>query len=173
MLKECFTLSIRLTTMGGCFGCREREGDIPFKLWSNNNLNNSEERSMPMKSCGEGVETHGDCVEILCNALSYRGNRLMAQGDRAALQEGATVLQCVKAEDFFLCLDFLSDGVTLSCHRICFWNLTQISWENVGILSGNRTFFMGCMAFFRQAGGLVVGHLLPLVLGTSLFPTSA
>lgn len=26
---------------------------------------------MPMKSCGEGVETHGDCVEILCNALSY------------------------------------------------------------------------------------------------------
>lgn len=35
---------------------------------------------MPMKSCGEGVETHGDCVEILCNALSYRGNRLMAQG---------------------------------------------------------------------------------------------
>ena len=50
---------------------------------------------MPMKSCGEGVETHGDCVEILCNALSYRGNRLAAQGDRAALQ-------CVKAEDFFL-----------------------------------------------------------------------
>lgn len=35
---------------------------------------------MPMKSCGEGVETHGDCVEILCNALSYRGNRLAAQG---------------------------------------------------------------------------------------------
>lgn len=86
LLKECFTLSIRLTTMGGCFGCREREGDILFKLWSNNNLNNSEERSMPMKSCGEGVETHGDCVEILCNALSNRGNRLMAQGDRAALQ---------------------------------------------------------------------------------------
>lgn len=56
---------------------------------------------MPMKSCGEGVETHGDCVEILCNALSYRGNRLAAQGDRAALREGATVLQCVKAEDFF------------------------------------------------------------------------
>lgn len=80
LLKECFTLSIRLTTMGGCFGCREWEGDIPFKLWSNNNLNNSEERSMPMKSCGEGVETHGDCVEILCNALSYRGNRLAAQG---------------------------------------------------------------------------------------------
>lgn len=50
---------------------------------------------MPMKSCGEGVETRGDCVEILCNALSYRGNRLMAQGSRAALQ-------CVKAEDFFL-----------------------------------------------------------------------
>lgn len=141
-------------------------GDIPFKLWSNNNLNNSEERSMPMKSCGEGVETHGDCVEILCNALSYRGNRLAAQGSRA-------VLQCVKAEDFFLHLDFLSDGVTLSCHRICFWNLTQISWENAGILSGNRTLFMGCMAFFRQAGGLNVGHLLPLVLGTFLFPTSA
>lgn len=56
---------------------------------------------MPMKSCGEGVETHGDCVEILCNALSYRGNRLAAQGDRAALREGATALQCVKAEDFF------------------------------------------------------------------------
>lgn len=54
-----------------------------------------------------------------------------------------------------------------------FWYLTQISWENAGILSGNRTLFMGCMAFFRQAGGLVVGHLLPLVLGTSLFPTSA
>ncbi len=35
---------------------------------------------MPMKSCGEGVETHGDCVEILCNALSHRGNRLVAQG---------------------------------------------------------------------------------------------
>lgn len=35
---------------------------------------------MPMKSCGEGVETHGDCVEILCNALSNRGNRLAAQG---------------------------------------------------------------------------------------------
>lgn len=50
---------------------------------------------MPMKSCGEGVETHGDCVEILCNALSYRGNRLMARWSRA-------VLQCVKAEDFFL-----------------------------------------------------------------------
>ena len=166
MLKECFTLSIRLTTMGGCFGCREREGDIPFKLLSNNNLNNSEERSMPMKSCGEGVETHGDCVEILCNALSYRGNRLMARGSRA-------VLQCVKAEDFFLYLDFLSDGVTLSCHSTCFCNLTQISWENAGILSGNRTFFMGCMASFWQAGGLVVGHLLSLVLGTSLFPTSA
>ena len=171
LLKECFTLSIRLTTMGGCFGCRER--DIPFKLWSNNNLNNSEERSMPMKSCGEGVETHGDCVEILCNALSYRGNRLAAQGSRAVLQLGATALQCVKAEDFFLYLDFLSDGVTLSCHRTCFCNLTQISWENAGILSGNRTLFMGCMAFFRQAGGLAVGHLLPLVLGTSLFPTSA
>lgn len=126
-----------------------------------------------MKSCGEGVETHGDCVEILCNALSYRGNRLAAQGDRAALREGATALQCVKAEDFFLCLDFLSDGVTLSCHRTCFWYLTQISWENAGILSGNRTLFMGCMAFFRQVGGLAVGHLLPLVLGTSLFPTSA
>lgn len=56
---------------------------------------------MPMKSCGEGVETHGDCVEILCNALSYRGNRLMAQGSRAALREGATALQCVKAEDYF------------------------------------------------------------------------
>ena len=166
LLKECFTLSIRLTTMGGCFGCREREGDIPFKLWSNNNLNNSEERSMPMKSCGEGVETHGDCVEILCNALSYRGNRLAAQGSRA-------VLQCVKAEDFFLYLDFLPDGVTLSCHRTCFCNLTQISWENAGILPGNRTLFMGCMASFWQAGGLVVGHLLPLVLGTSLFPTSA
>lgn len=50
---------------------------------------------MPMKFCGEGVESHGDCVEILCNALSYRGNRLAAQGSRA-------VLQCVKAEDFFL-----------------------------------------------------------------------
>lgn len=128
---------------------------------------------MPMKSCGEGVETHGDCVEILCNALSYRGNRLAAQGSRAVLQLGATALQCVKAEDFFLYLDFLSDGVTLSCHRICFCNLTQISWENAGILSGNRTLFMGCMVFFRQAGGLAVGHLLPLVLGTSLFPTSA
>lgn len=128
---------------------------------------------MPMKSCGEGVETHGDCVEILCNALSYSGNRLAARGDRAALQEGATALQCVKAEDFFLCLDFLSDGVTLSCHRTCFCNLTQISWENAGILSGNRTLFMGCMAFFRQAGGLNVGHFLPLILGTSLFPTSA
>lgn len=126
-----------------------------------------------MKSCGEGVETHGDCVEILCNALSYRGNRLAAQGDRATLREGATALQCVKAEDFFLCFDFLPDGVTLSCHRTCFWNLTQISWENAGILSGNRTLFMGCMAFFRQAGWLAVGHLLPLVLGTFLFPTSA
>lgn len=126
-----------------------------------------------MKSCGEGVETHGDCVEILCNALSYRGNRLAAQGSRAVLREGATALQCVKAEDFFLCLDFLPDGVTLSCHRTCFCNLTQISWENAGILSGNRTFFMGCMAFFRQADGLVVSHLLPLVFGTSLFPTSA
>lgn len=126
-----------------------------------------------MKSCGEGVETHGDCVEILYDALSHRGNRLAAQGDRAALREGAIALQCVKAEDFFLHLDFLPDGVTLSCHRICFWNLTQISWENAGILSGNRTLFMGCMAFFRQAGGLVVGHLLPLILGTSLFPTSA
>lgn len=153
LLKECFTLSIRLTTMGGCFGCREREGDIPFKLWSNNNLNNSEERSMPMKSCGEGVETHGDCVEILCNALIYRGNRLAAQGSRAVLREGATALQCVKAEDFFLYLDFLSDGVTLSCHRTCFGNLTQISWENAGILSGNRTLFMGCMAFFGRLGG--------------------
>lgn len=48
---------------------------------------------MPMKSCGERVETHGDCVEILCNALSNRGNRLMAQGDRAALREGAIALQ--------------------------------------------------------------------------------
>lgn len=48
---------------------------------------------MPMKSCGEGVETHGDCVEILCNALSNCGNGLAAQGDRAALREGATVLQ--------------------------------------------------------------------------------
>ena len=57
---------------------------------------------MPMKSCGEGVETHGDCVEILCNALSYRGNRLMARGSRATLREGAAALQCVKAEDFFL-----------------------------------------------------------------------
>ncbi len=56
---------------------------------------------MPMKSCGEGVETHGDCVEILCNALSYRGNRLAAQGDRATLREGAIVLQCAKAEDYF------------------------------------------------------------------------
>lgn len=56
---------------------------------------------MPMKSCGEGVETHGDCVEILCNALSYRGNRLMAQGDSAALREGVIALQCVKAEDYF------------------------------------------------------------------------
>lgn len=56
---------------------------------------------MPMKSCGEGVETHGDCVEILCNALSNRGNRLMAQGSRAVLREGATALQCVKAEDYF------------------------------------------------------------------------
>lgn len=93
LLKECFTLSIRLTTMGGYFGCREREGHIPFKLWSNNNLNNSEERSMPMKSCGEGVETHGDYVEILYDALSNRGNRLMAQGDRAALREGAIALQ--------------------------------------------------------------------------------
>lgn len=102
---------------------------------------------MPMKSCGEGVETHGDCVEILCNALSYRGNRLAAQGDRATLREGATALQCVKAEDFFLCFDFLPDGVTLSCHRTCFCNLTQISWENAGIISGNRTLFMGCMAF--------------------------
>ena len=101
LLKECFTLSIRLTTMGGCFGCRERDGHIPFKLWSNNNLNNFEERSMPMKSCGEGVETHGDCVEILCNALSNRGNRLMAQWSRAALREGAIALQCVKAEDYF------------------------------------------------------------------------
>lgn len=48
---------------------------------------------MPMKSCGEGVETHGDCVEILYDALSHRGNRLAAQGSRAALREGATVLQ--------------------------------------------------------------------------------
>ncbi len=101
---------------------------------------------MPMKSCGEGVETNGDCVEILCNALSYRGNRLMAQGSRA-------VLQCVKAEDFFLYLDFLSDGVTLSCHRTCICNLTQISWENAGILFGNRTLFMGCMAFFGRLVG--------------------
>lgn len=54
-----------------------------------------------MKSCGEGVETHGDCVEILCNALSNRGNRLAAQGSRAVLQLGATALQCVKAEDYF------------------------------------------------------------------------
>lgn len=113
-----------------------------------------------MKSCGEGVETHGDCVEILCDALSNRGNRLAAQGDRAALREGAatlregaTALQCVKAEDFFLYLDFLPDGVTLSCHRICFCNLTQISWENAGILSGNRTLFMGCMAFFGRLVG--------------------
>lgn len=56
---------------------------------------------MPMKSCGEGVETHGDCVEILCNALSYRENRLAAQGSRAVLREGATALQCAKAEDYF------------------------------------------------------------------------
>lgn len=41
---------------------------------------------MPMKSCGEGVETHGDCVEILYDALSNRENRLAAQGDRAVLQ---------------------------------------------------------------------------------------
>ncbi len=33
--------------------------------------------------------------------------------------------------------------------------------------------FHGLYGFFWQAGGLVVGHLLPLVLGTSLFPTSA
>lgn len=56
---------------------------------------------MPMKSCGEGVETHGDCVEILCDALSNHGIRLMAQGDSAALREGVIALQCVKAEDYF------------------------------------------------------------------------
>jgi|GEM_PF-5225437 len=35
---------------------------------------------------GAEVETHGDCVEILYDALSNRGNRLAAQGSRAALQ---------------------------------------------------------------------------------------